>query len=161
MSIAFARASAEGPWSTLALHTIGWKAFQDLCAQICQEVLNSPVETFSEASDAGQDAVLILLNKDRKTRIGSVQCKFTSNSQKRLSMSDLKTEMQKVDLLVMNGMAHTYVLMTNASISAPAAAQIRKSLFKVGVKKPHILGRNFLIRAIAASPKLRALVPQV
>jgi len=23
---------AQGPWADLALHTLGWKAFQDLCA---------------------------------------------------------------------------------------------------------------------------------
>jgi len=51
------RVRAEGPWSDLALHTIGWKAFQDLCAQVCEEVLRRPVQVYREAQDGGQDAV--------------------------------------------------------------------------------------------------------
>lgn len=53
-------ARAEGPWSSLALETIGWKAFQDLCSQVCEEVLKRPVQIYREAHDGGQDAVFIV-----------------------------------------------------------------------------------------------------
>ena len=43
---------AIGPWSDLALHTIGWRAFQDLCSQICEVKLQRPVEIFREAQPA-------------------------------------------------------------------------------------------------------------
>lgn len=55
-----AMARAEGPWSDLALYSIGWKAFQDLCSQVCEEVLHRPVEIFREAQDGGQDAVFLI-----------------------------------------------------------------------------------------------------
>ncbi|RWX00315.1 hypothetical protein EHI45_37555, partial [Rhizobium leguminosarum] len=46
-----AETHAQGPWSDLALHTIGWKAFQDLCAQVAEETLRRPVQIFREAQD--------------------------------------------------------------------------------------------------------------
>lgn len=51
---------AHGPCSDLALHTIGWRAFQDLCSQVCEVVLGRPVEIFREAQDGGQDAVFLI-----------------------------------------------------------------------------------------------------
>ena len=51
---------AVGPWSDLALHTIGWRAFQDLCSQVCEVMLKRPVENFREAQDGGHDAVLLI-----------------------------------------------------------------------------------------------------
>ena len=44
-----AEGRAHGPWSDLALHTTGWRAFQDLCSQVCEVVLSRPVEIFREA----------------------------------------------------------------------------------------------------------------
>lgn len=35
---------AHGPWSDLALHTIGWRAFQDLCSQVCEVVLSRIID---------------------------------------------------------------------------------------------------------------------
>jgi hypothetical protein len=84
-----AAARVEGPWTDLALHSIGWRAFQDLCSQVCEEVLHRPVEIFREAQDGGQDAVfLIPSNGGGATHIGSVQCKHSSNSSKQLKVGD-------------------------------------------------------------------------
>ena len=44
------RPIVQGPFPDLALHTIGWKAFQDLCAQICEEEFKTPVEIYREAN---------------------------------------------------------------------------------------------------------------
>ena len=54
------RRTAVGPWSDLALHTIGWRVFQDLCSQVCEVMLQRPVEIFREAQDGGQDAVFLI-----------------------------------------------------------------------------------------------------
>jgi hypothetical protein len=64
-----AAARAEGPWTDLALHRIGWRAFQDLCSQVCKEVLHRPVEIFREAQDGGQDAVFLIHRSKREPRI--------------------------------------------------------------------------------------------
>ena len=154
-------ARAEGPWSDLALHTIGWKAFQDLCTQVCEEVLKKPVEIFREAQDGGQDAVFLLRARDGQQRTGTVQCKYSSDSRAQLRIGDLTDEFELVKTLVATDEAHTYVLMTSMSIGAPVAVKLRRHLRSLGVRKPHVFGRQYLIRTIRSSARLRALVPQV
>jgi hypothetical protein len=69
---------AHGPWSDLALHTIGWRAFHDLCSQVCEVMLSRPVEIFREAQDGGQDAVFLIPSGSDAPSIGTIQCKHTS-----------------------------------------------------------------------------------
>lgn len=152
---------AHGPWSDLALHTIGWRAFQDLCSQVCEVVLNRPVEIFREAQDGGQDAVFLIPSGAETPPIGTVQCKHTSESSKALKISDLTAEIDHVKELVKAGQADTYVFITNMSVDAPVAFAMRSKLHALGVRKPHILGRQYIVRAIRSSARLRALVPQV
>lgn len=152
---------AHGPWSDLALHTIGWRAFQDLCSQICEVVLGRPVEIFREAQDGGQDAVFLIPAGNGVPPIGTVQCKHTSDAVKALKLSDLTAEINHVQELVKAGQADTYAFMTNMSVDAPVAAAMRSKLRALGVRKPHILGRQYIVRVIRSSARLRALVPQV
>src|SRR5665213_2739435 len=122
-------ARAEGPWTDLALHSIGWRAFQDLCSQVCEEVLQRPVEIFREAQDGGQDAVFFVPSTDgRATYTGSVQCKHSSNSSQHLKVGDLTPELKHVEELVAAGQAHTYIFMTSMSVDAPVALQLRAKL---------------------------------
>ena len=107
-------ARAEGPWSDLALHSIGWKAFQDLCFQVCEEVLHCPVEVFREAQDGGQDAGFLILPKPTEPSLGgTIQCKHSSDPGKRLKPGDLTSELTNISELVEKGLAHTYILMTS------------------------------------------------
>lgn len=152
---------AHGPWSDLALHTIGWRAFQDLCSQVCEVVLRRPVEIFREAQDGGQDAVFLIPSAPGALPIGTVQCKHTSEAGKALKISDLTAEIEHVEKLVRACQADTYVFMTNMSVDAPVAAAIRAKLRAIGVRKAHVLGRQYISRVIRSSAKLRALVPQV
>jgi hypothetical protein len=154
-------ARAEGAWSDLALHTIGWKAFQDLCSQVCEEVLRQPVEVFREAQDGGQDAVFLLRTRSGEHRTGTVQCKHSCHPQARLRVGALTSEFEAVKELVKAGEADTYVLMTSMSVDAPVAVTVRQRLRALGVRRPHVLGRQYLIRTIRSSARLRALVPQV
>ncbi|CAI3947113.1 unnamed protein product [Commensalibacter communis] len=147
---------AEGAWSNLALHTIGWKAFQDLCAQVCEDHLKTPVQIYREAQDGGQDAVFINEAKD-----ATIQCKYTSDAQKHLKASDITSELDKVAELVKKGQADTYYFMTNMSIDAPIAEKIRAKLREYGVQHPYVFGREWLIQQIKLSRRLRALVPQI
>ena len=152
---------AHGPWSDLALHTIGWRAFQDLCSQVCEVILGRPVEIFREAQDGGQDAVFLIHTENGATLIGTVQCKHTSDAVKALKLSDLNAEIDHLEELVKAGQADTYVFMTNMSMDAPVAAAMRARLRALGVRKPHVLGRQYIVRVIRSSARLRALVPQV
>lgn len=152
---------AHGPWSDLALHTIGWRAFQDLCSQVCEVALGRPVEIFREAQDGGQDAVFFVPSGDDAPPIGTVQCKHTSEAGKALKSGDLSAEIDNVEELVKAGQADTYAFMTNMSVDAPVAAAMRAKLRALGVRKPHILGRQYIVRVIRSSARLRALVPQV
>lgn len=152
---------AHGPWSDLALHTIGWRAFQDLCSQVCEVVLGRPVEIFREAQDGGQDAVFLVPSGSDAPSIGTIQCKHTSEAGKALKAGDLSGEIQNVGELVKAGLADSYVFMTNMSVDALVAAAMRARLRALGVRKPHILGRQYIVRVIRSSARLRALVPQV
>ena len=136
------RGRAHGPWSDLALHTIGWRAFQDLCSQVCEVVLGRPVEIFREAQDGGQDAVFLIPAGNKFPSIGTVQCKHTSDASKALKLGDLNAETSHVEELVKAGQADTYVFMTNMSVDAPVASVMRTRLRALGVRKPHILGRQ-------------------
>jgi hypothetical protein len=152
---------AHGPWSDLALHTIGWRAFQDLCSQVCEVLLGRPVEIFREAQDGGQDAAFLIPSGSDAPAIGTIQCKHTSEPGKALKAGDLSGEIENVEELVKAGLADTYALMTNMSVDARVAAAMRARLRALGVRKPHILGRQYIVRVIRSSARLRALVPQV
>jgi hypothetical protein len=154
---------AQGPWVDLSLHTLGWKSFQDLCAQICEEVLKRPVEIYREAQDGGQDAVFLSRRRrGRKTAEPvTVQCKFSSKASQSLKPSDIAGEAMHIRTLKAAGYADTYVLMTNMSVDAPVAVSIKRRLYGLGVIYPHVFGKEFLTNAIRRSARLRALVPRV
>ncbi len=152
---------AQGQNLDLALHTLGWKAFQDLCAQICEEVLQRPVAIYREAQDGGQDAVFLFKKSEKATGTGTVQCKFTSNSKRRLKAGDLKREIDSVKELVSKGEADTYYFITNMGVDAPVAADMRKELISLGVTTPEVFGREWISQKIRESSRLRALVPRV
>jgi hypothetical protein len=152
----------QGPWRDLALHTIGWKAFQDLCAHVLEEVLQLPVEIYREAQDDGQDAVFVSKKNSSSGSVpATVQCKFSCVANRTLKASDLTKEEEHIVSLKAAGYAEQYVLMTSMSVSASVASAIKARLRELGVRRPHVFGKEFLIRAIRASSRLRALVPLV
>jgi energy-coupling factor transporter ATP-binding protein EcfA2 len=154
------KARAEGPWSNLALETIGWKAFQDLCSQVCEEILKRPVQIYREAQDGGQDAVFSVEGTHGSVD-ATVQCKYTSDARRRLKATDIAGELVAVGELVTAGQADTYVLLTSMGVDAKVGVTVRNALRAQGVRKPHVFGREYLVRAIRSSARLRALVPQV
>lgn len=154
---------AQGPYTYLALHTIGWKAFQDLCAQVCEEVLKKVISIYREAQDGGQDAVFLINSKEGtdKTRTGTVQCKFTSDPNRHLRVSDINREIGSIKELVQKGQAYSYYFLTNMAIDSPVAAEIRDKLMLLGITEPYICGREWITAEIRKSTRLRALVPRV
>lgn len=153
---------AQGPYIDLALHTIGWKAFQDMAAHICEERLNTRITIHHEAKDGGQDAVFLIPGTGKDVPpTGTVQVKYSSDPNGSLRLSDLTPEIEKLKELVDAGEAETYVFVTNMSVLAPNAKVIRDKLRELGVKKPEVWGKQQITLTIQSSSKLRALVPQV
>ncbi|WP_316173610.1 MULTISPECIES: hypothetical protein [unclassified Bradyrhizobium] len=126
-----------------------------------EDVLRTPVEVFREAHDDGQDAVLNSKNARGVEQPTTVQCKFSAVASRTLKPSDLAIEEEHIEELTRAGLSDRYILMTNMSVSAPAAVKVRKRLRELGVKRPHVFGKEFLTRVIRGSSKLRALVPLV
>jgi hypothetical protein len=149
--------------SELALHTLGWKAFQDLCSQICEEILKTTVSIYREAQDGGQDAVFLIKSKTKgaSSTIATVQCKFTSDPKRRLKLGDINEEIKKIKKLVQEKNADTYYFMTNMGVDAPVAKNIREKLKNLGVIDSHILGKEWITLKIKESARLRALVPRI
>jgi hypothetical protein len=154
---------AQGPATDLAIHTLGWKAFQDLCAQVCAEVWATTVSIYREAQDGGQDAVFLTrkAGQNGAATEATVQCKFSSKAELRLRASDIDSELGTVRELVSSGRAKIYYLITSLGVDAPVAAEIRDKLLEAGVAEPHVLGREWLTQTIRSSAHLRALVPRV
>ena len=158
----WSRRQAQGPWADLAIHTLGWKAFQDLCSQVCAEILKRPVEIYREAQDGGQDAVFLSKQMtDGTSSPATIQCKFSTKSGRRLAYSDLNTEEDSIRKLVQLGEAGTYILITSMGVDARIAQKIKANLRQLGVQKPHVFGLEFLTLAIRSSIRLRTMVPQV
>lgn len=144
-----------------ALHTLGWKAFQDLCAQVMEEELETTISVYREAQDGGQDAVFLAKSPDGLTVVGTVQCKFSSKPEQRLRSSDITGELKHVEQLVAKQMASVYYFITSMGVDADVARDIRERLSALGVREPHAVGKEWLLGKIKASPRLRALVPRV
>jgi energy-coupling factor transporter ATP-binding protein EcfA2 len=155
--------TAQGAWTDLALHTLGWKAFQDLCAHVCEDVMNVPVEVYREAQDGGQDAVFVSKSAgvDGKSPTTTVQCKFSSNGSRQLKLTALDEELGHITTLKQQGQVDRYLFMTSMSVSGPTAIAIKKRLRGLGVIHPHVFGKEYLVRVIRSNAKLRALVPRI
>lgn len=154
-------AQAQGYHVDFALHTLGWKAFQDLCAQVMEEELKCSVSVYREAQDGGQDAVFLAKHVDGSVAVGTVQCKFSSKHTQRLRSSDITGELEHVKQLVDKGMASIYYFLTSMGVDADVAREIRERLAAMGVTEPHVEGKDWLLGKIKGSPRLRALVPRV
>jgi len=144
-----------------ALHTLGWKAFQDLCAQVLEEELNGTVSVYREAQDGGQDAVFLAKSPDGRNVVGTAQCKFSGKREQRLKPSDITDEIEHVEQLVGKQMAAVYYFITSMGVDADVAREIRGRLSRLGVVEPHVVGKEWLTGKIKASPRLRAMVPRV
>ena len=117
---------------------------------------------YREANDGGQDATyLIPPLTPGEAACGTVQCKHVSDPNRRMKLSDLTTEVPKIERLVVDGEANTYIFVSNMGLDAPVAKKMRKKLSGLGVKNPHIWGKEKLVSVIRSSARLRALVPQV
>jgi hypothetical protein len=82
------------------LHTLGWRAFQDLCAAVLREVLGQSVQSFADSNDAGRDGAFYgiwhdvpgLAKGDHFVGPFVLQCKHTRIPSATLTLSALEDE---------------------------------------------------------------------
>ena len=72
------------------LHTLGWKAFQNLCITTIGEVFGQTVQSFFDSHDGGRDGAFhgTWAPNAREVFAGSftVQCKFSAKAGKHLAV---------------------------------------------------------------------------
>ncbi|MCL1081147.1 nSTAND3 domain-containing NTPase [Shewanella psychromarinicola] len=151
---------------TYELHTIGWKAFQQLCSTVLSNLLGQTVQSFSEVNDGGRDLAFygIWNNVENESFSGSytVQCKHTIKPDANFSLSHVKDELSKVETLANKGLCDNYLIFTNAKVSADAETKIIAAFQAInGVKICRVFTGQWLSQKITESPTLRMLVPRV
>src|SRR5262245_48550087 len=133
---------------TFELHSLGWRAFQDLCAAVLRTVWGQSAQAFADSNDGGRDGAFYGVWHDPPDTAGLhdylrgpfvLQCKHTKKADSTLSESDLEEEFDKVPGLVERGLCRSYVLMTSARVTGSAEEKIRERLRKAGVEHPLVL----------------------
>jgi hypothetical protein len=155
---------AQATEPDFALHTLGWKAFQDLAVAVASEVLERPVQLFLPAKDGGRDGAFIGTwsgAPDEPNAKSTIQCKFTSKANSTLNLSDVAGELRKIASLAERGLAHDYVILTNAGVSGDSEAGIIAACEAAGAKQTRVLGREWLTHQIRSRPRLRMMVPRL
>ena len=155
--------SFEVPPVVFNLRSLGWTSFQDLCGTVLGVVLGQTVQQFRPTRDAGRD----LAFEGTWKPIGGealsgrfvVQCKHKAD--KPFYLSDLAKDLPKATSLVRAGRCETYLLMTNAPMTAATAGDIEDALRACGVVHPFVVGGDLLDRYIRETPRLRAMVPRL
>jgi hypothetical protein len=160
------RTRALGP-PQFELHSLGWRAFQDLCAAILREVWGQSVQSFADTNDAGRDGAFYgIWNQDPKGNDLPngpfvIQCKFFARSDQTISLSSITSELSKIKALVSRGLCNSYVLMTNARVTGRSEEEILKAISAQRVNHPLIFAESWVNQTIAANQRLRMFVPRV
>lgn len=166
-SIAF----VDGP--RYDLEKLGWRAFQDLCAVVLQQVLGQMFHTFADSNDAGRDGAFHgrwsvpsdtpapeLAGLTAAGVATVVQCKFSARSGT-LTPSMVDDEVAKAARLHRAGLCDAYVLMTNLRVTGRSAAAITGRLAAAGVETTAVLDGTWLSQTISTNGALRRYVPRV
>ncbi|MGY2084850.1 nSTAND3 domain-containing NTPase [Blastococcus sp. SYSU DS0539] len=150
------------------LHTLGWRAFQDLAQVVLRDVLGQQLEVYSDTRDVGQDGAFA--GKATPAAAGELsgihgaviaQMKHTTKAGARLAASDVEDELSKVERLVARGLCDSYILITNSRVTGAVATKVKEALRARGVQISVVLGHEWLSQTIRDSPRMRALVPRV
>jgi len=155
------------------LHTLGWRAFQDLSAVVLQRALGQAFHSFADSNDAGRDGAfhgtwavpgdaphpgLAAVALGRMT---VAQCKFSSRATGTLTPSMLADEVSKIETLRRRGLCDAYLLMTNLRVSGQTEAWVSEQCASVGVTASLVLDGAWICQQIESRPDLRRYVPRV
>lgn len=149
-----------------ALHTLGWKAFQDLSVAIMGEIFGHEVQAFYDSNDGGRDGAFRGKWTDKKgnEHMGAftAQCKFTSYYNDGIKLVDVKDELEKAKRLAEKGLCDHYVLFTNAKLTGNQAEKLKEAFESInGIKSFVAYGKDRISQIISESPRLRMLVPRL
>lgn len=166
VSIRRVGAKAQSTRVAYELHSLGWKAFQDLALAVCSEIWGQTVQGFVEAHDGGRDGAFYGTWQAARgmTYKGTfaVQCKFTANPNHVLKISDLRDELAKARRLAKQGIARNYFVLTNARVTGTTEEKLRSSFQKLPkLKNCAIFGYDRICQIIRESARLRMMVPRV
>ncbi len=156
----------QAPEVTYELHSLGWRAFEDLCVTIVSELFGQSVETFLPSHDGGRDGAFHgqwgHLAEGGVHGSYTLQCKFTGDPSNKLSLAGLSDELNKARRLARRGLADNYILITNLRMSGTAAEEIRRAFIALpGIKWFVAYGSDWVSLRIRENPRLRMLVPRV
>lgn len=147
------------------LHSLGWKAFQDLCLTVLSDQLGQAVQRYSPVRDGGRDGAFSgewqptpALRLSGET---IVQCKFTNRTHSTLTASAFRDEFKKARNLVRRRPRNNYVLLTNYRVTAEFEEDTRSRFATFGCPNFHVFGYEWFVGAIQESPRLRSLVPRL
>jgi len=151
---------------TYELHSLGWKAFQNLCATITAEIWGQEIQTFADSRDGGRDGAFHgkWVSEDGESLYGSftVQCKFTAQADKLIKLSDLTGELEKARRLAKKGLSDNYILFSNSKLTGENEEKICEAFENIpGIKSVKCYGCERITQIIRESSKLRMLVPRV
>jgi hypothetical protein len=151
---------------TYELHSLGWKAFQQLCVTIASEIWGQTVQGFFDSHDGGRDGAFhgTWTTKGGETFTGSftVQCKFSQKPDRTLALAALTEERDKAKRLAEPGLTDNYFLFTNMQLTGIADETIRAAFEAIpGICSCRIFGVEQISQFIRESPRLRMLVPRV
>lgn len=147
------------------LHTLGWKAFQDLCLTVLGEMLGQGVKRFSPVKDGGRDGAFVgkwsATAGLELTGETVVQCKFTNRRDSHLNHSAFREEIKKARILWKRRPRNNYVLLTNYRVTAEFEESVSQLFAKFGCPNFHVFGNDWLVGVIQQSARLRTLVPRL
>lgn len=162
------------PRPDYALHKLGWRAFQDVCAVVLQETLGQTFTAFADTNDAGQDGafhgvwaapgdkpVMELEDFAVTAMPVVVQCKFSVEQSRTLAPSDLCDELAKIEALHARGLCDGYMVLTNLRITGRTQAWFAEEVRNHGPKVAAILPGTWICTQIEKNWNLRRYVPRV
>jgi energy-coupling factor transporter ATP-binding protein EcfA2 len=148
-----------------ALHTLGWASFQDLCASIFEVIFDRQVHFYAKTHDGGRDGSFSGLVSEPLVpgdkRRSTLQTKHVSRESSSLTLAQLTDERKKVSKLAKDGRAASYVIMTNATVTATEAQKIEDAFREDGALEVNVFGRDWINRKIHENSKIRATVPRL
>jgi hypothetical protein len=147
---------------TFDIHKMGWFSFEQLSRTILRTVLKQSVEAYSRGADGGRDGALLgPWTYEGRALAGVLQCKHRSTAESSFTLSDLSDELPKIEALAKQGLCDAYVLMTNAKVSADAAAKITAAVQATGATWCFVYGYETICELLTENRSLRALVPRM
>lgn len=162
------------PGTDYELHKLGWRAFQDLCGVVLQEVLGQTFTTFADTNDIGQDGSYCgnwstsadAPDEELKDFAPTampvvVQCKFSVSPSATLTPSDLEDELDKIEELHTRGQCDGYMVLTNLRVTGRTHAWFVDEVRKRGPQAAKILPGSWICTQIEKNWNLRRYVPRV